>query len=110
MIFGSIAGLQRIPGFPFIFDQSFGVCVGVLIMTLWSARHHLRAVLQQAWSTGSRNHGKRSDLLPDSDIRLNRWVSAIDWFLVDGGAVALGGSARLCHSPDDCDSDYPRPC
>ena len=49
MIFGSIAGLQRIPGFPFIFDQSFGVCVGVLLMALWSARHHLRDVLRQAW-------------------------------------------------------------
>ena len=54
MIFGSIAGLQRIPGFPFIFDQSFGVCVGVLCMTLWSARLHLRDVLKQAWSTGKR--------------------------------------------------------
>ena len=50
MIFGSIAGLQRIPGFPFIFDQSFGVCIGVLLMALWSARHHLRRVFQQAWS------------------------------------------------------------
>ena len=50
MIFGSIAGLQRIPGFPFIFDQSFGVCVGVLLMALWSARLHLRRVFQQAWS------------------------------------------------------------
>ena len=49
MIFGSIAGLQRIPGFPFIFDQSFGVCVGVLGMTLWSARKHLRNVFTQAW-------------------------------------------------------------
>ena len=49
MIFGSIAGLQRIPGFPFIFDQSFGVCIGVLGMTLWSARHHLQNVLARAW-------------------------------------------------------------
>jgi len=48
-IFSSIAGLNRIPGFPFIFDQSFGVCVGVLSMTLWSARHHLQHVLLQAW-------------------------------------------------------------
>ena len=54
MIFGSIAGLQRIPGFPFIFDQSFGVCVGVLCMTLWSARHHLRNVFIQAWSGNRR--------------------------------------------------------
>lgn len=54
MIFGSIAGLQRIPGFPFIFDQSFGVCVGVLCMTLWSARDHLRDVLRQAWQGGKK--------------------------------------------------------
>ena len=54
MIFGSIAGLQRIPGFPFIFDQSFGVCVGVLGMVLWSARDHLRDVFKQAWHGGRR--------------------------------------------------------
>ena len=54
MIFGSIAGLQRIPGFPFIFDQSFGVCVGVLCMALWSARLHLRDVLRRAWYTNGK--------------------------------------------------------
>ena len=37
MIMGSVFGLQHIPGFPFIFDQSFGVCVGVLIITLWGS-------------------------------------------------------------------------
>ena len=49
MIMGSIFGLQHIAGFPFIFDQSFGVCVGVLILTLWGARRHLRTVLVSAW-------------------------------------------------------------
>ncbi|MCZ6676516.1 MAG: hypothetical protein O7E52_04625 [Candidatus Poribacteria bacterium] len=49
MILGSILGFQQIPGFPFIFDQSFGVCVGVLILTLWGARLHLRNVLAGAW-------------------------------------------------------------
>ena len=49
LIMGSAFGFQRIPGFPFIFDQSFGVCVGILLMMLWSARRHLRHVLTQAW-------------------------------------------------------------
>ena len=49
MIMGSILGFQQIPNFPFIFEQSFGVCVGVLILVLWSARRHLRDVLVGAW-------------------------------------------------------------
>ncbi len=57
LIFGSAAGLQRIPGFPFIFDQSFGVCVGVLSMTLWSARHHLRNVLARIWHPAEEEKG-----------------------------------------------------
>ena len=60
MIMGSVFGLQHIPGFPFIFDQSFGVCVGVLIITLWGARRHLRTVLVSAW------RGPSSDRLSSS--------------------------------------------
>ena len=66
MIMGSVFGLQHIPGFPFIFDQSFGVCVGVLIITLWGARRHLRTVLASAWRGPSphrlpNSHSKESE-------------------------------------------------
>ena len=49
MVIGSALGLGHIAGFPFIFDQSFGVCVGVLLMTLWSGRRHLNLVATKAW-------------------------------------------------------------
>ena len=49
LIMGSILGFQQIPNFPYIFEQSFGVCVGVLILVFWSARHHIQNVLIGAW-------------------------------------------------------------
>ena len=49
MILGNMSGLHYIAGFPFIFEQSFGVCVGVLLMTLWRGRRHLREVVALAW-------------------------------------------------------------
>ena len=52
MITGAAFGFQRIPGFPFIFDQSFGVCVAVLIIVLYSARQHLGDVFARAWRGG----------------------------------------------------------
>ena len=49
MVLGSALGFQQVAGFPFVFDQSFGVCLGVLLMTLWSGRRHLNHIIAKAW-------------------------------------------------------------
>ena len=109
MIFGSIAGLQRIPGFPFIFDQSFGVCVGVLLMALWSARHHLRNVSQASVAHERKSAIRRTDVLSRCGVRIDQRISATDRFLVGRRDVSLGRSPGPCDPPDNGDGHYPRP-
>ncbi|MCS5611469.1 MAG: hypothetical protein NZ961_13690 [Candidatus Poribacteria bacterium] len=43
-IFGSTAGFQGLPGFPYADEQTTGAYIAIAIFSAWSARHHLKQV------------------------------------------------------------------
>lgn len=45
----SLVGLSRIPGFPYVNEQSSGAYLGLCIFALWMARDHIAAVVHSAF-------------------------------------------------------------
>jgi len=45
-VFGSIAGLDNVPLFPYRYEQNIGAYTGVCVLALWQTRRHIIAVLK----------------------------------------------------------------
>ena len=47
-IIGSVLGLEQLPRFPFITEQSFGAYIGLCAFAIWSGRKFFREVIRKA--------------------------------------------------------------
>ena len=45
---GILAGLEKMPGYPFPYEQNIGAYTGISVIVLWSARRQIWGALQQA--------------------------------------------------------------
>lgn len=48
-IIGSVAGLEHLPQFPYVTEQSFGAYMGLCIFAIWTARKYVSSVLKKAF-------------------------------------------------------------
>lgn len=54
LVIASVIGLQNLPQFPFVYEQSFGALIGLCIIALWITRDHIMMVFRKILSNKSR--------------------------------------------------------
>ena len=47
LVFGSMAGIRSIPGYPFLGEQGTGALFALLVVTCWTGRRHFAQVLSR---------------------------------------------------------------
>jgi hypothetical protein len=78
-VFGSIAGLDSVPAFPYRYEQNIGAYTGVCVIALWHTRRHIIAVLRSIFTRAK---------LDDADEPM-RYRTAVIGVIV--GAIFLVG-------------------
>ena len=61
-IIGSVLGLEQLPRFPFITEQSFGAYIGLCTFAIWSGRKFFREVLRKAIGMSSALDDRREPM------------------------------------------------
>jgi len=84
-VFGSIAGLDSLPVFPYRYEQNIGAYIGVCVIALWQTRRHIITVLKSVIRMNSAK-------LDDSEEPM-RYRTAVLGIIV-GGMFLLGFSMK----------------
>ena len=66
-IIGSAAGLEHLPRFPYVTEQSFGAYMGLCIFAVWASRKYFFEIIQKVF-------GRRSPLDDSEEPMRYRWA------------------------------------
>ncbi|MBM3211375.1 hypothetical protein FJZ33_04080, partial [Candidatus Poribacteria bacterium] len=86
-VMGSVIGLQSLPGFPYIRQQSFGAYMGICFAAIFIGRNHFKDVLKIIMGKSSQNSSERKNYRLALAGIISGWIFIIVFCLQAGMSI-----------------------